>query len=509
MGTEVENNYEELSEAFLGAFRTYDDLERMLKFRLNTKLSKIAPDTKPLSQVIFDLIDHFEAQGKLLELIRKAHHYNPDNPKLKKIYKTYFPFELPKNSILDEDKLNKLIWIIQNTDFNNINFLRNICGQTIQRFTDSIQEMAKCNDIFSLLETLLRSYPKQKEDDIPAIFEFAQRLYDCDQQNIKDSSKYEVKEWLIEATEATRFSFPIKYKQAISQPLDNQQFSQYIAIVVQEKTTDEEFYLSVTKYDINNIEDTKYNYTSNSFFYGNKTIAKEVANLINNEFYGAKSLIELFMTYEQIIHNGYIDLEKIEEDFGDLVPIGYQYCFVIRCKNRYLDTDILNSLNRRNRTNFKNKLLDRWKLVIDILGENNDENIIVNKSDYLNSINTCNWRELLLAWEEKKKISVNITCCLQEDENSEKFFQYLLRGGIPICLWNRGSNLISNEVEKEFKQIMTINARGTLNDIHKAVHSLRKHAHVKGNQANKYIGYHLGFLLDHPDRIPSCINEMY
>ena len=84
-GNYKEINYEELNEAFLDAFRTYDDLERMLKFKLNTRLSRIIPDTKPLNDVIFDLIDHFEAQGKLLELIRKAHQHNPGNPKLKDI----------------------------------------------------------------------------------------------------------------------------------------------------------------------------------------------------------------------------------------------------------------------------------------------------------------------------------------------------------------------------------------------------------------------------------------
>ena len=74
---------EELFEALLDAYRDYNKLQRMVRFKLGENLERFAP-RGDLETVVFSLIDSAEARGKLQPLIIGAYEQNPDNQKLKK-----------------------------------------------------------------------------------------------------------------------------------------------------------------------------------------------------------------------------------------------------------------------------------------------------------------------------------------------------------------------------------------------------------------------------------------
>ena len=78
---------EELFEALLDAYRDYNKLQRMVRFKLGENLERLAP-RGDLETVVFSLIDSAEARGKLQPLIIGAYEQNPDNQKLKKIFQT-------------------------------------------------------------------------------------------------------------------------------------------------------------------------------------------------------------------------------------------------------------------------------------------------------------------------------------------------------------------------------------------------------------------------------------
>ncbi len=72
-------------EALMDAFPRKTDLEMMLSYELDWKLNQIVDGANHL-ELIFNLINYAEAQGKLIELLEAAKRTNPGNHKLRNFY---------------------------------------------------------------------------------------------------------------------------------------------------------------------------------------------------------------------------------------------------------------------------------------------------------------------------------------------------------------------------------------------------------------------------------------
>jgi hypothetical protein len=122
---------------------------------------------------------------------------------------------------------------------------------------------------------------------------------------------------------------------------------------------------------------------------------------------------------------------------------------------------------------------------------------------------TCNWEALANNLRNNQSVGIKITCNLpQDDAAKKKLFIALIRGGVPICLWTRCSTLTN--LEKEFKEIFSgeLKSLAELNDLFASVWKIRQRAHEKQEEDKQnYLGYHLGFLCDNPDRIPFNLME--
>lgn len=92
---------EELFEALLDAYRDYNKLQRMVRFKLGENLERFAGRGN-LETVVFNLIDSADARGKLQDLIVGAYEQNPNNQKLKIFFQTISK-DFQKRSILDSD----------------------------------------------------------------------------------------------------------------------------------------------------------------------------------------------------------------------------------------------------------------------------------------------------------------------------------------------------------------------------------------------------------------------
>lgn len=92
---------EKLFEALLDAYRDYDSLRIMVRLKLGETLERFA-GRGDLETVVFNLIDSAERRGKLQSLIVGAYEKNPDNPELKRFYKTVFT-DFKQRAILDSD----------------------------------------------------------------------------------------------------------------------------------------------------------------------------------------------------------------------------------------------------------------------------------------------------------------------------------------------------------------------------------------------------------------------
>ncbi|MEC4819239.1 MAG: CHAT domain-containing protein [Scytonema sp. PMC 1069.18] len=76
---------QEFMEALMDAFRSRNDLEMMLSFQLDWRLNQIARGEN-YQQIVFNLIDYAEEQGKITELLEAAKTANPGNPRLRNFY---------------------------------------------------------------------------------------------------------------------------------------------------------------------------------------------------------------------------------------------------------------------------------------------------------------------------------------------------------------------------------------------------------------------------------------
>ncbi len=84
----TKQEYKELQNALLSAFRHQDMLKQMVKFQLDQTLEDIIGG-EDNSTRIFNLIQWAESYGKLRELITGAYEENPNNPELKSFYEKY------------------------------------------------------------------------------------------------------------------------------------------------------------------------------------------------------------------------------------------------------------------------------------------------------------------------------------------------------------------------------------------------------------------------------------
>jgi len=92
---------EELHQALLSAYRSLPEFERMLSFKLGSRLQEVIA-LGSLRQVAFNLIDWAETEGRLSELIVGAHAQNPGNPLLRRFHNDYFSLVSPQEPVVLE-----------------------------------------------------------------------------------------------------------------------------------------------------------------------------------------------------------------------------------------------------------------------------------------------------------------------------------------------------------------------------------------------------------------------
>lgn len=105
---------EELSAALLSAYRTQQELERMLAFKLGCRLNEIV-EPGPLRHVAFQLVEWAEAGGRLEQLVSGAHLHNPGNPLLRKFHDKYFSLVQPQELPAEVERL-----IVPDNEFQDI-----------------------------------------------------------------------------------------------------------------------------------------------------------------------------------------------------------------------------------------------------------------------------------------------------------------------------------------------------------------------------------------------------
>lgn len=501
-------DYDNLNQALVASFPRTKDIRMMVKKKLGVNINDFTNETLPVPEVIFDLTEWVESQGKYKEFIISLCEYKPDNKIFKKLCNKYFPYSLYQNNILSGEELKEIKGIFDSIDFE---IIKNVCQATIKsnfkNVEDHLPNIDNLNCIDAIEKILLEQYPRRKKDNIPTILEFVQRLI---HHKINLAVKDDLQEWLKVITIKNNFPSIISYQDLVE--IFHKKFNSYLLIVVKDENNG---LLSLSAelipdYQENNdFELVEINLNKGvSNICTLDTINKILANFIRiarekliREYRYIKHnlILEIFLPYECLKES--IDLQEILASGNQHKPIGYEYCFSIRCANRYL-LDCFSNYGE-----FLINLEENWSILKTILHESVDDAAIAKNLLYLDCIDCqCNWDEMLDNWRKKQKISVNVTCSLPVDGTEQTFFLYLLKAGIPLSLWNRSPNFNCEKVKEEFNKILNLSSLRNPIKLYQSIQYKRREAHNKKGNASKYLGYHLGFLSDNPHRIPSILD---
>ncbi|MBR8836692.1 MAG: hypothetical protein DSM106950_22415 [Stigonema ocellatum SAG 48.90 = DSM 106950] len=489
----------ELHTAILDAYRSESALDMAVNFELDEKLNEIAGGEN-LTDVTFYLIQWAEKSGKLKDLIKALSNRNPGNEKLASFKKKFAPSIFDSStsdskfiSVQDWNDLYDILSQIEN------GLISQICERTIRNIQDDVRanylEFTEKIDLREIKEILLKKCPKRK-DNVPTVIEFAERL---SKEKISESLKNKLTDWVKSKANVLNIELP-----TYSKPPSNDFWESYLLVTLEPKGDDKvtleaelirNYNSSDFKKPIRLDLNDKMSKTECSF--------AEVADVIYRFIKisetkhlqpGYKLTIELFLPFRYLGKS--LDLEKIpiggEVPAGiePYKPIGHEYRFLVRSSERF------------KKKNYLNNLLIKWKELEGVISNSlNEEDFRINIAN-VTQIN-CDWEELVENWNSEKKVGIKMVGCWSESDSEQaKLFFYIVRGGIPIALWTRCHHLPKINLDDELQNILTLKSLKDFNGLFESVWNIRRKAHVKGEKAKDYLGYHLGILCDNPNRVP-------
>jgi hypothetical protein len=77
---------------------------------------------------------------------------------------------------------------------------------------------------------------------------------------------------------------------------------------------------------------------------------------------------------------------------------------------------------------------------------------------------------------------------------------------MPVCLWNRSSSLKSNALQ-ELNELLCVEQVRDFNLLYQAIWELRKQVPERKKEMKNHLGYNLGCLCDHGERIPNITDQ--
>ncbi|MDJ0901588.1 MAG: effector-associated domain EAD1-containing protein [Xenococcus sp. MO_188.B8] len=503
-GSDIEN----LVKAIVSAYPSKDDLDMMIVygFGVDEALSKITGGNN-LKKIVFNLVTKWAIpQGKIEQLIEQAYKCNSDNPELKKIYQNFC--QKLKPSVFNimgfsEDEClpiyipewNELYLILK--QINNNQLITQVCKQTLKNSQNDLLgnclELSNKIDLKNLKEILLNKFPK-RDDNVPTILEFAERL----SSEVQGKLSAQLEQWIINL--ATRLEIDLPTYSKPSSKNDIYKYFLLIAVIPQGKNQFE------LQSDLLLYNCSKDSYETNPKFLDCEKrgsircdlteIKDKISDLIAicQEYLQLPYIlnVELFLTYRYL---GYaFDLEEvvIDKERNTAHYLGIEYPLLVSSYERFHDRKLYNEFLVRWRTKVQQKLKLNFAKLIESFQELKSE-VYNNRS----------LDELENQWKVEKIIGLKIIGCWSKEEKvQEELFYSLVRSGIPFALWSRCNDL--QNCQQDLNNLLTSQPLQNWHDLFEKVWECRQKAYKKPEK----IGYHLGILSDDPQRIPSNLKPL-
>jgi hypothetical protein len=433
------------------------------------------------------------------------------NNDLEDIYKELIG--LPKqDNVLTYKQWNELQTVLWTIDFD---ILKNVCRDTLRKDVQDIESrIVSLENLLDLKKLLLEQYPYHKDNHRITIADFASRLTVRDE--LSNIQRINIKDWLEKLSNEKKIDL-----QSLSQESELQVSSSetilnsYLLVSIVENTGLANKFSLEAELIFNYQEgDTDYQSTSiTSQVEGiNEIVPVEIESYISELISIAieklpanhNLTVELFVPFSYLGKT--FDLCEIpipSRRIKKKKPLGSQYQFTVRCLDRYEDKQLFS------------EHIKRWMGIKNFFSQVNPLITLEQKCDYLKSSErTLNWDSLCTKWQRDNFYAISIIDELPKNkDDEEEYFDSFLLSGVPISLWSRSSGIKSGfedtnfSIQQKFKELLTIGYYKDLGKIFTRIYQLRQDAHNTGDLAKDYLGYHLGFICDRPDPIPSNLKE--
>lgn len=396
---------------------------------------------------------------------------------------------------------------------------------------ESVQKIQEDNYV-NLQRILLEQKHKNNnssQSDLPLVIKFAQHLAKSQEPKVS-TIQDELKMWIKKIAEELNLDeYKLEHFKVVPKGKDKKlddRGNPYLLVIVEPKlsqsSSKNEFNLTAEFLFYRDSSDTQENtevkridLNENQYIQANREdIWKELYQLIercnrilvqyNNLI---KLTIELFLPKQYLV-NFCPEIQKIPIEENNPPWFGSEYKLILRSYDRFSNY------------NYRQNLLIKWNQFSDLIQNtpNVSETTIKDRMICISQIDqSYNWKKL--STKIDNKIGININSPLLGEAYSchiNDFLESLIRYGIPFSFWLKEKCLESlklcetKKIEKfEFEDILRFDNFSNLEQLFEYVREIRNNAYIEAdeNQQKNYLGYHLGFLCDHPYRLPSKFNE--
>lgn len=475
-----------LAEVIVNAFKE-SELERVLMKgdKLGQRIINEMSGDKYYDKAL-NLITWLNRQGLIDKFLSAAIAENEGNFSLKVFHDTYQNYIKYNVLFLEKNILHTIQFEVLEKVF--ISF-----REKLPKLTE-VTEPKKVNDI---IKVVTQDHPTIN-DNVPSILHFAHliaQFLENNSSSIKKEIYHQLKQWIQQNEEQHQISLTHHSKKNY----DN--FQAYLLITAIPKATartkntvftmacqllitnNEEYQLQqieLKKNDNGSTAENGYIECNLKEIYDiiNKFV-KQAEDYFKNQNVAYPLTIELFLPIKYLAEDFDIKLITVSEQKE---PIGHLYRFIVR------------SYDRINTPVYWNAFLEKWKELSEI--RKNDREKLKDKFKYLEQTEDYDWDTLNIDLGEKLGF---IFCGLPNAvTKKQKLFSTILKQGIPFCLWTR----CHKKNIKNYQDLDVFLEWQSFEELYKKVLDIRKKVPYSKVKAKEYLGYHLGFFCDNPERKP-------
>ena len=441
-------------------------------------------------QAILNLLKQLDAENKIDELIKQLYPNFPNNI-LFRIYS--YPIKQP--DLLELVKIFK--------EIKDWNLVQSAYRETLpENATIDNSKLNNPENINNIIDILREKYPFVS-GNVPSILEFSKNLAG---KFVEDSQEYpRIKFWIEEVS--SKLNIQISVNPKVESGLATNPKTFLLLIISPED--------NVFRLEVEYILDENKNSQPQPFDFkellsinfeaddGKGVICSEekipsmlekIINIFLDSFCNKISIpiIEIFSPSKNLDKN--IDTEwYINDPYSDdeeKIPILQEYNI------------ILHPIERFQRTKANLNFQEVCKKISELLkNKNNTKSISITEHiQKIDQVDSKNYKKIGIDLRRKKAIGAKINSPLTEKEK-EYFWKAIFMGGTPVVFWTRHQNDENINLDAIDCHLTIDCLSNNYEALIEKVYKIRQDACIENNPED--LGYHLGFLCDNPNRIPT------